>query len=186
MTVSKAAAGLTSERYTLIGTSFGASVALWQAVRSPEQVEALILISPKVIRPQSVPAAAAASDAHRVLFAHEENAQKYSPLSQSVYDKESELSQRLQVGVHDGEAEARLGDIHCPTLAVFGQEDHFVTTDAPRVYREKIPNCNIALVYDAGHCIMGDRPEALVNTVVDYAEHWETFIVGHQSGLINP
>ena len=185
-TAAKAAALLTSEKYTLIGTSLGASVAIWQTLQAQEQVEALILVSPRSIRPQAVPAAAFAPDGHRVLFAHEENAQKHSPLPQNVFDKESELSERLGVGVHDGEVEALLGDIHCPTLVVFGQEDHFVTTEAPRVYREKIPNCNIALVYDAGHCIMGDRPKALVNAVVDYAEHWETFIVGHQSGLINP
>ena len=61
-----------------------------------------------------------------------------------------------------------------------------VAPEAARVYREKIPNCNIALVYDAGHCIIGDRPEALLNAVIDYAEHWETFIIGHQTGLINP
>ena len=108
------------------------------------------------------------------------------PLSQSIYDQESELSRRLGVGIHDGAVEARLKDIHCPTLAIFGQEDHFITPEAPRVYREKIPNCNIALVYDAGHCIVGDRPEALVNMIVDYAEQWETFIIGHQSGVINP
>ena len=185
-TAAKAAASITSEKYTLAGTSFGASVALWQTILSPEQVEALILVSPMSIKPQQVPTAADAADAHRVLFAHEENAAKRSHISQDIYDKESELSRRLGVGVHDAEVEARLGDIHCPTLAVFGQEDHFVTPEAPRVYREKIPNCNIALVYDSGHCIIGDRPEALVNAVVDYAEHWETFIIGHQSGLINP
>jgi 3-oxoadipate enol-lactonase len=185
-TVAKAAASITSEKYTLVGTSFGASVALWQTLRSPEQVEALILVSPMSIKPQHVPVATNAVAAHRVLFAHEENSTNNSPLSQATYDKESELSQRLRVGVHDVEAEGRLGDIHCPTLAIFGQEDHFVTPEAPRVYREKIPNCNIALVYDAGHCIIGDRPEALVNAIIDYAEHWETFIIGRHTGLINP
>ena len=186
LTAAKAAASITPEKYTLVGTSFGASVALWQAIQSPEQVEALILISPMSINPQHRPAISSAESAHRVLFAHLENANKRVPLSQSIYDQESELSRRLGVGIHDGAVEARLKDIHCPTLAIFGQEDHFVTPEAPRVYREKIPNCNIALVYDAGHCIVGDRPEALVNTIVDYAEQWETFIIGHQSGVINP
>jgi pimeloyl-ACP methyl ester carboxylesterase len=181
-----AAAALTSERYTLIGSSFGANVALQQAIQSPEQVEALILISPTSIHPQDSPAADTLSDAHLAMFAHAENAGKYPIISAETFAKESELMRRLNFGVHDSETEARLGDIHCPTLAVFGQEDRLVSSQAPRVYREKIPNCNIALVYDAGHCIIGDRPEALLNTVLDYAEHWETFIVGHQSGLINP
>ena len=32
-TAAKAAASITSEKYTLVGTSFGASVALWQTLR---------------------------------------------------------------------------------------------------------------------------------------------------------
>ena len=177
-----AAAGLTSGRYTLIGTSFGAGVAIRQAVQFPDQVEALILISPTAILPRGIPANATAEDVHRMMFAHRENADQYAALSPEVFAKESELARRLGSGEHD----AKLGDIHCPTLAVFGQEDRLVSAEAPRVYREKIPNCNIALVYDAGHCIIGERPEALLNTVIDYAEHWETFIIGHHTGLINP
>ena len=185
-TMAKAAAAITTERYTLIGTSFGAHVALWQAIQSPDQVEALILVSSTAIRPQEVPAGASTADVHKLMFAHPENAEKHAPLSSEIFAKESELVGRLTSGARDAEVEARLADIHCPTLAVFGQEDRFVSPEAPRVYREKIPNCNIALVYDAGHCIVGDRPEALRNTVLDYAEHWETFIVGHQTGVINP
>ena len=185
-TIAKAADAITTERYTLIGTSFGAHVALWQAIQSPDQVEALILVSSTAIHPQEVPVGASAKDIHKLMFAHPENAEKQAPLPAEIFAKESELVGRLTSGDHDAEVEARLGDIHCPTLAVFGQEDRLVSHEAPRVYREKIPNCNIALVYDAGHCIVGDRPEALRNTVLDYAEHWETFIVGHQTGVINP
>ena len=61
-TSAKAAAALTTERYTLIGTSFGANVAIWQAVQSPDQVEALILVSPTAIQPQDAPAGASAED----------------------------------------------------------------------------------------------------------------------------
>ena len=71
-------------------------------------------------------------------------------------------------------------------MAVFGLNDRLVSPEAARVYREKIPNSNIAIVYDAGHCIIGERPEALLNLVADYAEQWETFIIGRQTGVINP
>ena len=185
-TAAKAASVLTPERYTLIGTSFGAHVALWQTLQNPDQVEALILISPTAIRPQEVAGDATALEVHELMFAHLENAQKHPPLAQEIFAKESELARRLNSGVHDSEAEARLGEVRCPTLAVFGREDRLVSPEAARVYREKIPNCNISIVYDAGHCIIGERPEALLNSVVDYAEHWETFIVGRQTGLINP
>ncbi|NQW22268.1 MAG: alpha/beta hydrolase [SAR202 cluster bacterium] len=185
-TAAKAVATITAERYTLIGTSFGAHVALWQALQAPEQVEALILVSPTAIKPLEVLAKATAQEVHQSMFAHPENAEKHPALSQEIFAKEQELVGRLTSGAHDAVAESRLGEIRCPTLAIFGQQDRFVSPEAARVYKENIANSNIAIVYDAGHCIIGDRPEALVNSVSDYAEHWETFIVGHQTGLINP
>ncbi|HAA95949.1 MAG TPA: hypothetical protein DHW65_01610 [Dehalococcoidia bacterium] len=184
-TAAKAVSAITSEKITLIGTSFGASVALWQTFAAPEQTEALILVSPLVIGPETAPAADS-QEAHRSMFAHPENAGKYTPVSQEVFAKEQALADRLAYGVHDAQAESQMGDIHCPTLAVFGAKDRLVSPESARVYREKIPNCNIAIVYDAGHCIIGERPEALINSVTDYAEHWETFIVGHSTTLINP
>lgn len=184
--ISEAAAALTTERYTIIGSSFGAHVALWQAIQTPDPVEALILISPMAIAPQSPAEVSTSQGFHDATFAHAENAQNFPPLSPEIFAKESELMGRLGSGVHDSAVETKLADIHCPTLAIFGKNDRLVSPEAARVYREKIPNSNIAIVYDAGHCIVGDRPEALVNSVIDYAEHWETFIVGYQSGVINP
>ncbi len=84
------------------------------------------------------------------------------------------------------ELEARLLDVQCPTLVVFGQEDRSVRPDAASIYRERIPNCNVAFVYAAGHNIAAERPQALVNLVSDYLERRETFIVQNRSGVINP
>jgi pimeloyl-ACP methyl ester carboxylesterase len=44
--VTQAIAGLVEGRYTLIGASVAVDVALWQALETPDMVEALILISP--------------------------------------------------------------------------------------------------------------------------------------------
>ena len=94
--------------------------------------------------------------------------------------------QRLTGGRHDAEAERRLGEIPCATLVLFGAEDTMVAPEAARLYRARIPNSNIAFVYDAGHLIEAERPEALINAVSDYVELRETFIVGRQTGIINP
>ena len=84
------------------------------------------------------------------------------------------------------EMEARLSDVQCPTLVVFGQEDRSMQPEAAGIYRERIPNCNVAFVYAAGHDIAADRPQALVNLVSDYLERRETFIVQNRSSVINP
>ncbi len=84
------------------------------------------------------------------------------------------------------DTEARLPDVQCPTLVVFGRDDKSVQPDAAATYRERIPNCNIAFVYAAGHDIAADRPQALINLVSDYLERRETFIVQNRSSVINP
>ena len=87
---------------------------------------------------------------------------------------------------NDTSLESRLPDLQCPTLVVFGRDDKSVQPDAAATYRERIPNCNIAFVYAAGHDIATDRPQALINLVSDYLERRETFIVQNRSGVINP
>lgn len=185
-TVAQAAAKVVPETYTLIGTSFSANVALWQTLQSPDKVEALVLISPTTLLPTAGPVPGTPEETARRLFAHPEKAQGLLSVAPAIVAQEQALVQRLTGGMHDAEAERRLGEIPCATLAIFGSEDKMVAPEAPRIYRERIPNSNLSFVYDAGHLIEGERPEALVNAVSDYVELRETFIVGRQTGIINP
>jgi pimeloyl-ACP methyl ester carboxylesterase len=151
-------------KYTLIGTSFGANVALWHTLQAPDRVDALVLISPTTLLPKGNPAVG----------------------DREISAKERELITRIGGSIHDGEAESRLSEIQCPTLVIFGSRDGLVAAGAASTYRREIPNSHLSLVYDAGHLIGAERPEALINTVVDYVERRETFVVSRQSGLINP
>jgi hypothetical protein len=55
-----------------------------------------------------------------------------------------------------------------------------------RIYREKMPNCQYILVYDAGHEVGADRPEAFSSLVSDFLQRHESFIVNQKSALIYP
>ena len=88
--------------------------------------------------------------------------------------------------IRSSELQSRLGDVECPTLVVFGQDDASVAPETTSSYRERIPNCSIAFVYDAGRDVATERPQALVNLVSDYLERRETFIVQNRSDVINP
>ena len=162
------------ERYALVGISMGASAAAWHAVQSPERVAALVLVSPLALRPAAGEASAAR------LFAHPE------AVALPTAAVEEAWWERRRGATHDAELESRLGEIQCPTLAVFGQEDALVSPPAASIYRERIANCSIAFVYDAGHAIAAERPQALVNLVADYLERRETFIVENRTRIINP
>ena len=85
-----------------------------------------------------------------------------------------------------GDVEGRMSEIECATLVVFGLNDRTMAPEAAGLYKANIPNCNVSLVYDAGHNIMADRPEALIDVVSDFVERGEAFIVARHSGLINP
>jgi aromatic-L-amino-acid decarboxylase len=185
-TMAQAAAQVVSDAYALIGTSFGAHVALWQTLQAPAAVEVLVLIAPTALLPMAGALAGTPEATAMRLLAHPEKARGLAAIDPTIVAKEQALVQRLTGGRHDAEAEHRLGEISCATLALFGTEDQMVAPEAARIYRARIPNSHIAFVYDAGHLIEAERPEALVNAVSDYVELRETFIVGRQSGLINP
>ena len=180
-TANRATAEIVPEKYTLIGTSFSANVALWHALRAPDRVEALVLVSPTALRPLGNPA-----DPAQRLLAHPENATDLPKIDADIVAKERELVHRLGGDSHDAEAESRLGEIQCPALVVVGSRDRLVAGEAAGIYRRDIPNCNVSIVYDAGHLIVAERPQALINVVVDYVERRETFIVSRESSLINP
>lgn len=181
-TMSRVSASLASGPYTLVGTSTGANVALWQALNAPDGIEAVVLVSPTAILPSE--GQAVGSSPVELLVAHAENAAGLPEPAAAT--GVADLIRRIRAFPHDTEAENRLGEIQCPVLAVFGVEDKMISPEAARVYRAKIPNCNISLVYDAGHVIEADRPGALTNLVSDFVERRETFIVGRESTVINP
>ena len=182
-TSARAAARVTPGQYTLIGSSFSAHVALWQALRWPDRVEALVLISPRAILPQGGPLTGTPEQMPRLL-AHPDAG--LPVVDSEVLAKELALAQRLEGAGHDAEAEYRLGEVQCPTLVVFGLRDRAVADGAASVYRERVPNCNVSIVYDAGHLILAERPQALMGVLADYVERRETYIVGRQNSLINP
>jgi len=47
-------------------------------------------------------------------------------------------------------------------------------------------SCNFILVYDAGHAIAADRPEAFASLVGDFLQRQEQFIVSAESTVIHP
>jgi pimeloyl-ACP methyl ester carboxylesterase len=79
-----------------------------------------------------------------------------------------------------------LEELKAPTLVLFGTRDQVVKPETGRIYARRLPKCFYTLVYDAGHDIGADRPQALLAVVRDFLEHREKFLVPHGSSVINP
>jgi len=86
----------------------------------------------------------------------------------------------------DPALEQQLGDLQTATLVLMGTRDEILPAETGRLYVERLPNCYYALVYDAGHEIEAERPEALCAAARDFLEQRETFVVSRKNTVINP
>jgi pimeloyl-ACP methyl ester carboxylesterase len=86
----------------------------------------------------------------------------------------------------DPALERQLRDLQTATLVLVGTRDEVLPAETGRLYVERLPNCYYALVYDAGHEIEAERPEALFAAVRDFLEQRETFVVSRKNTVINP
>ena len=162
-TLLAAAAALGLQRFDLMGQSFGGKLALWAAVQSPEAVRTLVLTAPSAIRPPEWTLPAAEGEAGR---------------------KQSDLAARLFGPPVDAELEDRMGEITCPVLALFGTRDALIPTAFARRYKQLLPKANVMFVYDAGHSIIEDRPEATAALIEDFLQEPGGFLVNRTSGAL--
>jgi pimeloyl-ACP methyl ester carboxylesterase len=186
-TMAAAAAALGLDQFNLMGTSFGARTALWLASQAPERVAALALESPAAIRPAgSRPPSGSPQEVARMLYAHPERMPALPAPDPEIQIKTARLLARLRGPDRDAELEARLPGLATPTLVLFGTLDRLMPSELGRHYKALLPNCNLVLVYDAGHSTGAERPEAFVEVVDDFLERHQAFIISRHATLINP
>ncbi len=186
-TMAKAAAALGLDQFNLMGTSFGGKTALWLAVQQPERVLALVLEAPAAIRPKGAePPSGSPEEMARRLFAHPERVAPLPPVDAAVREKTARLVSRLRGPDRDADLETRLAGLATPTLVLFGTVDRVIPPDMGHFYKELMPNCHLAFVYDAGHAISTDRPEAFTEIVADFFERREAFVISRTATVINP
>jgi pimeloyl-ACP methyl ester carboxylesterase len=162
------------ERCTLVGTSFGAIVALHLALTDANRLDALVLLSPASSRPLDWQPPL---DIDRALFARP-SGPRPDAVAPDLAGRRHALVRRLLDGLDEEALRARLPALEVPTLVVCGTEDGLFGPEQGRVYRELMPNCSFVLLYDAAHELGWDRPEALATLISDFALRREAFVVG--------
>jgi len=185
-TMARAVSALGIERCNVIATSFGARVALWMALQERERVLALVLEAPAAIRPAGhQPPSGTPEQIARQIFAHPERAGP-AVLDPDVQAKQRSLVGRLRGPDRDTDLEARLRDVATPTLVLFGTLERVIPPGMGRHYKTLLPNCQLVFVYDAGHEISTDRPEAFADVTADFLERHEAFVINRKDTLISP
>lgn len=186
-TMAKAAAGLGFDRYNLMGTSFGGKTALWLAAEEPQRVEALVLEAPAAIRPAGTrsPSGPPQEMASR-LYAHPERVPPLPLVDPAVRAKTAALVERLRGPDRDAGLEARMRELAVPTLVLFGTLDRVIPPEMGRFYKQLLPNCSLVFVYDAGHAVSTERPEAFDEVVADFLDRREAFVISRNPTVIHP
>jgi pimeloyl-ACP methyl ester carboxylesterase len=186
-TMAAAAESLGLGRFNLMGTSFGGKAALWLAVRRPELISALVLEAPAAIRPEgSRPASGTPEEIARMLYAHPE---RMPPIPKPDPDQVARIAKfvrRLAGPDRDAALDDRMRQIQVPVLVVFGTRDGMIPPAMGRIYKELIPDAHLVFVYDAGHAIGAERPDAFVEVVGDFLERTDAFVISRSKTVIMP
>jgi pimeloyl-ACP methyl ester carboxylesterase len=186
-TMAKAAQALGLERFNLMGTSFGGRTALFLALQSPGMVRALVLEAPAAIRPSGMqpPSGSPEAIAQR-LYAHPERMAPLPKVDPRLALQIAVLTQRLRGPDRDPDLEARLSGLTVPVLAVFGTRDTVIPPEIGHLYKDLIPYAHLVFVYDAGHAIAAERPEAFVEVVSDFLDREDAFVISRVKTVILP
>jgi pimeloyl-ACP methyl ester carboxylesterase len=180
-------AGHGAERFNLMGTSFGGRLALYLALQSPELVRALVLEAPAAIRPKGTQAPTGSPEAiAQRLYAHPERMPPLRAVDPARAVQVAALTRRLIGPDRDADLETRLRGLTVPVLAVFGTRDTVIPPEMGRLYKDLIPDAHLVFVYDAGHAIAAERPEAFVEVVGDFLEREDAFVISRAKTMILP
>lgn len=186
-TMATAVRNLGIDRFNLLGTSFGGKVALSLAVQHPERVLGLVLEAPAAIRPAgSTPLSGSPEEMARRLYAHPERLGTLPMPDAATQAKMRALVSRLRGPDRDAELETQMRDLATPTLVLFGTLDSLIPPEMGRCYKELVPNCHLVFVYDAGHAISTERPEAFAEVTIDFLERHEAFVINRTATVIHP
>jgi pimeloyl-ACP methyl ester carboxylesterase len=89
-----------------------------------------------------------------------------SRLTPDVIDRYWELTLRPgnrqafldRTNLVEPDATSRLGEIHAPTLVMWGDHDLWIPVPMASVFSKAIPGARLAMIPDAGHVPMEERP----------------------------
>lgn len=163
-------------RATVVGHSMGSIVAIETVLAAPERLDALVLIgantswdAPEIVGFQQI--VEALEDPIAAEFVREFQASTaFEPLPDAFMGRVVAESLKLPARVWRGalagtigaDYAGRLGAIQAPTLVIGGEEDAYSSVASQRTLAARIPNAELKLYPQLGHCPHWEQPEAFV------------------------
>ena len=66
------------------------------------------------------------------------------------------------------EIESRYGELRCPVMILWGEQDRWIPIERGRELASRIPNATLRSVPGAGHLVQDDAPEAIVAALLGF------------------
>ncbi len=86
------------------------------------------------------------------------------PVGQAAFYRQiAQMDQR-----YTDEVEGRYGEVACPTMILWGEEDAWIPIERGRALAARIPNAAFRSVPGAGHLVQEDAPEAIVAALMEF------------------
>jgi pimeloyl-ACP methyl ester carboxylesterase len=166
---------LGEQQATILGESFGGTVALWFALRYPQMIERLVVVNSfpryrrririniaarlasmlpfRFIRPVRLAASALGLFIDSV---SREDRHRFYKAMRTV--KRDGYARRLRL-IAEFDAVSRLPEIHAPTLFIASVNDLLVpSVKEARLMAARMPNATVKIIKGAGHaCLLGNR-----------------------------
>jgi pimeloyl-ACP methyl ester carboxylesterase len=186
-TMANAARSLGLSSFNLMGTSFGGKVALFLAAQEQELIRALVLEAPAAIRPAGLqPPSGSPEAVARLLYAHPERRAPTPPADPAHAARMVAFTKRLRGPDRDPALEARMSALTIPVLVVLGTRDLLIPAETGRIYKQIMPDAHLVFVYDAGHAVSAERPEAFAEVVGDFLEREDAFVISRSRTILLP
>jgi pimeloyl-ACP methyl ester carboxylesterase len=81
----------------------------------------------------------------------------------AFYRQIAQMDQR-----YTDEIEARYGEVDCPTMILWGEQDGWIPIERGRALASRMGNAVFRSIPEAGHLVQEDAPEAIVAALLDF------------------
>jgi pimeloyl-ACP methyl ester carboxylesterase len=178
--VVKLAQALGWERFVVAGHSMGGAIALTTALYHAERLNGLLLIDTGArlrVHPDILQASRLAVETgqRRPMrrdwgFASTTPQSIVDAVEAMTADTDPRVTYADWICDDTFDCLSRLKDIHVPALAICGQEDRLTPVKYHQFFHAHMPDCQLAVVKQAGHWLFVEQPQEFTRLVCDFLD----------------
>ena len=179
--VTQLAAHLEWDRFVVAGHSLGGGIALALAVYHAELLEGMLLIDTGArlrVNPTVLENARRAVEGGELLpldprmgYAKSTPQSVIDSIQDITADADPRVTYKDWISDDSFDVMSRVASIQVPSLAICGEEDEFTPVKYHEFLRDRMPNCQLEVIKQAGHWTYTEQPETFDRAVRSYLDN---------------